>query len=235
MQTIIHRSEERGVGEHGWLHTRFSFSFADWYDPSKMGFGVLRVINDDVISPHSGFGKHPHSNMEIITIVREGAVSHEDSMGNSYVVPAGDIQVVSAGTGVIHAEYNRGDVTLKLFQIWIEPRTKNIKPRYSQKSFGLKQKEDTLELLVSGGGDTNVLQINQDVFISRMAIRKGSTLEYMPKGSARGLYIFVVEGNIQIDADILGPRDAIGFIGGEKIVVRGSQNAEALIFEVPLQ
>jgi len=129
MPYTVYKAEERGRAEHGWLHTRFSFSFADWYDPERMGFGALRVINDDVIDADSGFDLHPHNNMEIITIVMEGAVTHGDSIGNQEVVPAGDVQVMSAGTGVVHSEHNNSlDETLKLFQIWILPKSRNIEP-----------------------------------------------------------------------------------------------------------
>src|SRR3989344_846255 len=136
MKIEVYKAEERGEGKHGWLTTRYSFSFADWYEPSRMGFGTLRVINDDIIAPQSGFGEHGHRDMEIITIVTEGAVTHTDSMGNEKVVEAGEVQVMSAGTGVVHAERNASPTTpLKLFQIWIEPKERDIAPRYAQKRF----------------------------------------------------------------------------------------------------
>lgn len=234
MQTVIHRAEDRGVGDHGWLHTRFSFSFAGWYDPHRMGFGALRVINDDVIDPHSGFGKHPHANMEIITIVREGTVSHEDSMGNAYDVPAGDIQVMSAGTGVVHAEFNKGDVPLKLFQIWIEPRSRNITPRYDQKSFGLKGSAHTFELLVSGDGNPHVLHVNQDVYISRAYLVKDEELVYQCKNTNNGVYVFVVTGSVRSGGDILDTRDAMGCVGVDHVALSGITDTEVLVFEVPM-
>lgn len=234
MQVILHPAHERGVGEHEWLHTRFSFSFADWYDPHKMGFGVLRVINDDVIDPHSGFGRHPHANMEIITIVREGEVSHEDSIGNAYTVPAGDIQVMSAGTGIVHAEFNKGDTPLKLFQIWIEPREKNIKPRYSQKSFEALETLNKIDLLVSGDDSEGVLHINQDAFISRLKLESGVVTEYALKVLNNGVYIFVIEGSIRIGGDFLSSRDAIGITDISSINLVGVTPAEILIFEVPM-
>ena len=235
MQIVIHRANERGVGDHGWLHTRFSFSFADWYDPSKMGFGVLRVINDDVIDARSGFGSHPHANMEIITIVRSGAVSHQDSIGNSYVVPAGDIQVMSAGSGVVHAEFNHEDKPLELFQIWIEPNIRNIVPRYAQKTFGLKGKPQQVELLVSGDGDAHAIQINQNAYISRVRIDSGACVEYVPRDPNHGVYAFLVAGSIRIDGDVLEARDALGVVGTSKIRMEGKAESEVLLFEVPMK
>ena len=235
MNVFIHRAIDRGVGEHGWLHTRFSFSFADWYNPRKMGFGVLRVLNDDIIDPHSGFGKHPHANMEIITIVRKGAVSHEDSMGNRYDVPAGDVQVMSAGTGVVHGEFNHGDEVLELFQVWIEPRTKNISPRYQQKSFGVAPQRNTIELLVSGDGASGTLTIHQDAYMSRARVAESVAIEYVLRRPDNGVYIFVVEGSVSIDGDTLGPRDAIGLTDTSHVVMHGVPDAEVLIFEAPMK
>lgn len=238
MQIVIHRADERGSAEHGWLHTRFSFSFADWYEPTRMGFGALRVINDDTIDPHSGFGKHPHANMEIITIVKEGAVSHEDSMGNKYGVPAGDIQVMSAGTGVVHAEYNNEDVPLKLFQIWITPRTAGIAPRYEQRSFG-DAENNTIELLVSGNEaeevDKGALLINQDAYISRVSLDAGKEVEYALKRPLNGIYVFVVKGSISVAGHDLSDRDAIGLVDTKEILISAVVPSEVLIFEVPMQ
>ncbi|MFZ2832149.1 MAG: pirin family protein, partial [Minisyncoccia bacterium] len=209
MKTILHKASSRGIAEHGWLHSRFSFSFAEWYEPTRMGFGVLRVINDDVIDAHSGFGKHPHRDMEIITIVTEGAVSHEDNMGNIYEVPAGDVQVMSAGTGVLHAEFNKGDTTLKLFQIWITPREKHLAPRYDQRSFGVVKKNE-VELLVSGDLNTDALYINQDAYISRVFIEVGNSVQYSLYNSKNGAYIFVIRGRIHVADYDIGDRDALG-------------------------
>lgn len=235
MQKIIHREYERGIGEHEWLHTRFSFSFADWYEPTRMGFGALRVINDDIIDAHNGFGKHPHANMEIITIVTHGAVTHEDSMGNTYKVPAGDIQVMSAGTGVVHAEFNNEDEPLELFQIWIHPREKNVEPRYDQKSFGESKEKNVFELLVSGKKDSNALWINQDAYVSRVCIEEGKTLEYVLKNKMNGVYIFVVNGNIKIENEELLSRDAMCVWEVSSVVMSGKETSNLLIFEVPMK
>ena len=234
MQTVIHRSDERGSAEHGWLHTRFSFSFADWYDPERMSFGVLRVLNDDVIEPHQGFGMHPHANMEIITIVKEGAVSHEDSMGNKYAVPAGDIQVMSAGTGVVHAEFNKGDEKLALFQVWITPRAKNLPPRYAQRSLG-RIKKNEMELIVSGDPSAAALFINQDAYVYRVVCDERKTIPYTLNQAENGVYIFVVQGSVRVDNADLGARDAVGVWGTNSIEISLLDGSEILIFEVPMQ
>lgn len=235
MKFIVHKADERGRAEHGWLHSRFSFSFADWYNPEKMGFGVLRVLNDDIIDPHAGFGMHPHSNMEIITIVMEGAVSHEDSMGNKYDVPAGDVQVMSAGTGVVHAEFNHSDKKLKLFQVWIEPSKRGLPPRYDQKSFGDVKEKNTFELLVSGKDANAPLWINQNVYVSRAMLEAGESLTYSLKDSHNGVYVFLVEGRMSMGETNLGPRDAIGLWGTESFVVTPISSAQVLLFEVPMK
>lgn len=233
MKTILHKADSRGVAEHGWLHSSFSFSFADWYEPTRMGFGVLRVINDDVIDPHSGFDKHPHKDMEIITIVTEGAVTHGDSMGNTYSVPAGDVQVMSAGTGVVHSEHNREDTILKLFQIWITPRTKGLAPRYDQRSFGPAEK-NKIELLVSGNEVDDALCINQDAYVSRVVLEEGKEVEYMLNRPENGIYVFVVKGGVRVAETNLSDRDALGIIEAKEIAICASTLAELLIFEVPM-
>ncbi|HAT68703.1 MAG: hypothetical protein A2481_00150 [Candidatus Yonathbacteria bacterium RIFOXYC2_FULL_47_9] len=232
MKSVLHRANERGEAEHGWLHTRFSFSFADWYDPERMGFGALRVLNDDVIEPHQGFGMHPHANMEIITIVKKGAVSHEDSMGNKYAVPAGDIQVMSAGSGVTHAEFNKGDEQLALFQIWITPRVIWLPPHYSQQSLGSIQKNE-IELLVSGDPNDDALFINQDAYVFRALCDGGKTLTYALRQPGNGVYIFVVKGSIRVDGTDLGARDALGVWDTDKVEIITQSPAELLVFEVP--
>jgi redox-sensitive bicupin YhaK (pirin superfamily) len=235
MQKIIHREKDRGCGEHGWLHTRYSFSFADWYEPSRMGFGKLRVINDDTIEPNNGFGAHSHANMEIITIVTEGEVSHEDSMGNKYTVPAGDVQVMSAGAGVTHSEYNNSpDKRLALFQIWIEPKERNLKPSYAQKSFGLGSTQNTLELLAAPNGVSGTLPLNQDAYVSSAHFDAEKTFEYVLHSPKNGAYIFVVEGVISVADEELDACDAIGISGEPKISIFCKEASKILIFEVPL-
>ena len=233
MKKVLHKAIERGVALHGWLHSRFSFSFAEWYEPSRMGFGVLRVINDDIIDPHSGFDKHPHRDMEIITIVTEGAVTHGDSTGGNFRVPAGDVQVMSAGTGVVHSEHNRDDSTLKLFQIWITPRQKGLAPRYDQRSFGVGRKNEA-ELIVSGNASDDALYINQDAYVSRLTLDEGNAVEYVLKNPDNGTYIFMVNGLAKIAGESLGERDALGIVDAINISIAATKSAELLIFEVPM-
>lgn len=235
MKKVIHRSDERGKGEHGWLKTRYSFSFADWYEPSRMGFGMLRVINDDTILPSSGFGMHSHRDMEIITIVTGGAVTHEDSMGNAGVVPAGDIQVMSAGTGVTHSERNdSSQEPLTLFQIWIQPKELGVSPRYSQKSFNLEGLKKGLTLVVGPDGTDGALPIHQDAYISYAVSDKESPLVYRFKKSGNGAYLFVIDGSIMFDGETLHSRDAAGISDTDEITISSSGPARALCIEVPL-
>ncbi len=235
MKAVIHRADERGAAEHGWLHSRFSFSFADWHNPQKMGFGVLRVLNDDVIDPHSGFGTHSHSNMEIITIVMEGVVSHEDSMGNKYKVPTGDIQVMSAGTGVVHSEINNGDERLALFQIWIEPSVRGVVPGYGQVTFGGIKEKNKFELLVSGKDGGAELYINQEVYIYRALFDIETPVIYTLKNPQNGVYLFVLEGSIRVNETELAPRDAIGVWDANDFKITAISPSQVLLFEVPMK
>ena len=201
-----------------------------------MGFGALRVINDDVIAPQSGFGMHPHRNMEIITIVEKGAVSHKDSMGNTQTVPAGDIQVMSAGTGIVHSEYNHSsNEELKLFQIWIYPQVQNVVPRYAQKSLEIPE-EDGLKLLVSSDGRENSLFIHQNAFLYRGFLSDGKTEMYALKNPVQnGIYIFVVEGKISVEGNVLESRDALGITETGTVHIFAQKNSQYLLFEVPME
>lgn len=229
MQKEVHRANTRGISDHGWLSSRFSFSFADWYQPLRMGFGALRVLNDDTIAPKSGFPPHSHKDMEIITIVSEGAVTHKDSMGNSFEVPEGDVQVMTAGTGVTHAELNERRTPLALFQIWILPREKSVAPKYAQKTFGYGREK----LLVSPDGRDESLQITQDAFITKVTLEAGESYTYSVKEKHNGVYVFVVRGGLQVCGETLEERDALGV--WEVGVVEGvaQSNAELLLIEVP--
>ena len=232
MHKVVHKAEDRGVAEHGWLHSRFSFSFADWYDPTRMGFGALRVINDDVIDPSSGFGMHPHRDMEIITIVREGSVTHEDSMGNKGVVRAGEVQVMSAGTGVVHSEMNVDpQVQLSLFQIWIYPDRPGYEPRYAQSAF----EEPVLnepQLVVGSWESDAPLTIHQHARLMRLRADTACTLNLTP-GS--GMYVLVVTGSVTALGETLGHRDAMGVWDTDSVEVVPRGVAELLIIEVPLK
>jgi redox-sensitive bicupin YhaK (pirin superfamily) len=233
MKTVIHKNTDRGKGDHGWLSTRFSFSFANWYEPTRMGFGNLRVLNDDTIMPDSGFGMHPHSNMEIVSIVTEGEVTHVDSMNNDAKVTAGEIQVMTAGTGITHSEYNKStEEVLKLFQIWILPKKEGLTPSYSQKDFRQAQKPNELTLLVSPTGEDDSLTINQDAYIHRGVFDQETTLPYAIKHADNGVYLFIVKGSVLIGDETLQKGDAIGISETTTFDISVQPDTEVLLFEV---
>ncbi len=235
MQKVIHRAETRGRSDHGWLQSRFSFSFAEWHEPSRMGFGKLRVINDDIIAPLGKFGMHPHKDFEIITIPLSGMVTHEDSLGNTGVVAAGEVQVMSAGTGVVHSEYNASaSESLKLFQIWIEPNVKGATPRYAQKSFGQQARVNTWQLLVAEDGIAGTLPIYQNARLARTDLDAGISLEYRVVHKGNGIYVLVIEGEVEAEGESLYPRDAIGISETDSVSISANSPSSLLLFEVPL-
>ncbi len=234
MTTIVQRNQERGAGEYGWLSTRYSFSFADWYDPSRMGFGALRVLNDDRIAPARGFGAHQHADMEIITIVMKGAVTHEDSMGNKGAVEAGEVQVMSAGTGVVHAERNdSADEPLELFQLWIMPSVRGVAPRYEQRSFREEVGRNGVTLLASPEGKGG-LMMNQDAYVSLIRIPAGASGEYALHDPAHGTYVFVIEGACRISGEELAMRDALGATDASILRIDADEDTLLLAIEVPV-
>lgn len=236
MKKIIHRATERGRGDYGWLTTRYSFSFADWFNPARMGFGKLRVINDDILLPETGFGEHSHRDMEIITIVTKGTVTHKDSMGSIGSVEEGEVQAMSAGTGVRHSEYNNSKTEpLELFQIWIETRARGIKPRYEQHSFKeLINKQELLCIVSPDAAEINgSLTIAQDAFVSLMDL-ESKTYEYPLKESKNGIYIFVINGEIGVEGEMLGKRDAIGISEASTVTLEAINQTKLLMIEVPM-
>lgn len=233
--TVLHRAGKRGKSDIGWLSSRFSFSFAEWYEPTRIGFGALRVINDDTIAPASGFGMHPHSNMEIITVVTAGAVTHQDNTGNHGVVAAGDVQVMSAGRGVLHAEYNDSpDELLKLFQIWIRPNVGNAPVRYEQKSFDLMKTAAREVPLVAplGRAEKGELMINQDAWIT-YAHTGAEPFEYRLKQEGNGVYVFVIDGTCTVAGNELAARDALGVSDTPSVSISGE--AKLLLLDVPMR
>lgn len=236
MKTILHKSSDRGTAEHGWLSSRFSFSFADWYEPSRMGFGALRVINDDVIKPKSGFGMHPHRNMEIITIVTGGVVTHKDSAGNVGQVPTGSVQVMSAGTGVTHSEYNDSeDTPLTLFQIWILPQKLGVDVAYGEKAFDFENAPPGETPLVAPEGAIlkNELAINQNAWITYGRVDSAHPLAYKVRQSGNGVYVLVVSGEVEIAGEQLTARDALGISDTDSITIFG--NGRLLLIDVPMR
>lgn len=235
MKTVLHRADTRGGGSHGWLSTKYSFSFANWYDPSRMGFGKLRVLNDDTIAGGGGFGAHPHRNMEIITIVTSGTVRHTDSMGNSFEVSVGDVQVMSAGTGVTHSEENASkDEPLSLFQIWIDTNQEDSKPKYAQKAFHLGKSLPGITLLANEHGQEGALPIQQDAYISFVAVDDAHPLSYSLRNPQHGVYVFVIEGGVSCMGIDLGTRDGLGVQDVESISLSAKNFATVILLEVPM-
>jgi len=236
MEKMIYRSEDRGKANHGWLDTKFSFSFADYYNPAMMNFGMLRVLNDDKIAPAMGFGTHPHNNMEIITIVLEGELEHRDSMGTGSVIRKDEVQVMSAGSGITHSEFNHSKTEeLNLLQIWIFPKEKNIKPRYDQKVFPIEDRKNKLITAVSGFNKINTLFIHQDAEIKLGNFDKGNTTEYKIETRRNGAYIFLIDGQIKIEEDTLFSRDAIGICEFDTIKLEFLESTNFVVIDVPMQ
>ncbi|AEH02166.1 pirin family protein [Lacinutrix sp. 5H-3-7-4] len=237
MKTILHKANSRGHANHGWLQANYSFSFANYYNPDKLQFGTLRVLNDDIIAPKMGFGSHPHDNMEIITIPISGELKHKDSMANEWLsVTPGEVQVMSAGSGLQHSEIN-GSLTshLNLFQIWIIPNKKNVTPRYDQKHFSLEGRKDKFQTIVSSiDNDDDGLKIHQDAKISRVDISKEKTLEYKTISKNHGVYIMNVNGSISINNTNLNSRDAIAISNTNNFLITAETNSEILLIEVPM-
>lgn len=228
---IIHPSKTRGVANHGWLQSHHTFSFADYYNPERMSFGALRVLNDDSVAPAMGFGTHPHRDMEIISIPLSGSLQHRDSEGNAQLIRKGEVQIMSAGTGVYHSEYNAStSEDVKFLQIWVLPKKLGIKPRYEQKVFDPKVNQ--LSLVVSPDGREGSVTINQDAFFSLAEINNGEVV-YERKLKGNGVYVFVLEGEIEIDGKTFSKRDGIGLENFEAINIK-SKLAEVLLMEVPM-
>tara|TARA_E500000081_G_scaffold128499_1_gene136883 strand:+ start:333 stop:1037 length:705 start_codon:yes stop_codon:yes gene_type:complete len=218
-----------GGANHGWLNAKHHFSFANYYDPKKMGFGELLVINDDRIAPNTGFGKHPHDNMEIITFVRKGAISHEDSQGNNGRTTAGNVQVMSAGKGILHSEYNHEDEETNIFQIWITPKSRDIEPKWGSAEFPTTTTTDKLKLLVSGNNDAP-LQIHQDARIYTGMFKDNTTLKHLIKGQG---YLLVSKGNIKIGDIEASKGDGIAIKNEEEISLECHPETEIILIEVP--
>ncbi|MCK6649198.1 MAG: pirin family protein [Bacteroidia bacterium] len=235
MKTIFHPSNERGHVNHGWLNAKHSFSFASYHDPSKVHFGMLRVLNDDIVAPGSGFGMHPHDNMEIVTIPLKGTLEHRDSMGNIGTIQPNEIQAMSAGSGLMHSEYNHSKTeAINLLQIWVFPKVRNIEPRYDQKIFSESDKLDHFKTIVAPVKDENIMWINQDAYFSLGKFTKDQNVEYKIQHKGNGAYIFVIEGEAGIGSQKLEKRDAMGVWETDSVNLDIKQGAEVLIIEVPM-
>lgn len=234
--TIIHKAESRGNANHGWLNSYHTFSFANYYNPERMHFGVLRVLNDDSVAAGQGFGRHPHDNMEIISIPLEGDLEHQDSMGNKTVIKNGDIQVMSAGTGITHSEYNKNnDQQVKFLQIWVFPNKKNVSPRYDQLTLDVKDRHNKLQQVLSPNPDDEGVWIHQDAWFHMGRFDKGVSTNYFFKKPANGLYAFIINGSFTINGVALNHRDGIGIWDTSEIdITAESDDAEILLMEVPM-
>lgn len=235
MKKVIHREADRGQANHGWLTARHSFSFGGWYNPDKIQFGALRVLNDDIIAPATGFGEHPHDNMEIITIPLSGSLAHADSMGNGSTINAGKVQVMSAGTGVRHSEKNGShSEETKLFQIWILPNKKNVEPRYAETAYNSEMMKNNFLQVVSPHPEENETWIHQNAWIHLAEIESGLSIDYQLKDTSNGIYFLVIEGAIEIENETLARRDAIGITEQESIHIKATEGAKILAIEVPM-
>lgn len=235
MKKVIHKADSRGHAIHGWLNSYHSFSFANYHNPERMSFGVLRVLNDDQVSPGMGFDTHAHSNMEIISIPLEGDLEHKDSMGNVAVIKEGDIQVMSAGTGIRHSEYNKSkEHPVKFLQIWIIPREQNVEPRYDQISMKDLSAENSFYQVLSPKADDAGVWIHQEAWFSLGEFNAGNSDAYQIKKTGNGVYAFVLEGSVELEGEKLTRRDAIGIWDTEAIYMKASEDAKVLLMEVPM-
>ncbi|WP_353778450.1 pirin family protein [Winogradskyella sp. 3972H.M.0a.05] len=237
MKTIVHTSDSRGFANHGWLKSHHTFSFASYYDANRMNFGALRVLNDDVVQPKMGFGTHPHENMEIISIPLKGALSHKDSMGNKRAIEVDEVQVMSAGTGLTHSEFNDSKTDeVNFLQLWIIPEEKNVIPNYEQRKFDTQDQVNQLQTLVAPKDklEGEALPISQQAYIYRSKLEAGKTLDIATKSPNNGLYVFVIEGALKIDDSTLGNRDAIGIYEFDGLTVEANEDSRFIVIEVPM-
>lgn len=235
MKKVIHRAETRGHANHGWLDSHHTFSFAGYHNPERMHFGMLRVLNDDVVAGGKGFGSHPHDNMEIVSIPLSGSLEHKDSMGNTSVIKTNDVQIMSAGSGIIHSEYNHSSETeVNFLQIWVYPKERNIEPRYGQKSYDPSERINEIKTVVSPDGSNGALWINQDAYFSLASLKKGFDATYMLHSERHGVYIFVLGGEVEVAGESLFRRDGMGISEEKEVSVKASVDSELLFIEVPL-
>ena len=236
MKTVLHTANTRGHANHGWLDTYHTFSFGEYYDPDRIHFGALRVLNDDTVSPSMGFSTHPHNNMEIISIPLEGDLEHKDSMNNVSIIKQGDVQVMSAGTGVMHSEKNKNhDKQVKFLQIWVFPREKDVEPRYDQISIESLHKENEFYQILSPNPEDEGVWIHQDAWFHLGHFEEGKESTYRIKKSGNGLYIFILEGSIEVGGQQLDRRDGIGIWEVDQIEFKTTSKSDILLMEVPMQ
>lgn len=235
MEKIIHRAESRGFVDHGWLKSSHSFSFGSYFNPERVHFGALRVLNDDKVSGGNGFGTHPHDNMEIISIPLSGTLEHNDSMGNRGTIVPNEIQVMSAGTGVKHSEYNASKVDpVEFLQIWVFPHTRDVTPRYDQIRVDPADRKNKLQQIVSPHPEDEGTWIHQNAWFHLTDLEPNKAVTYRLKNNKNGVYIFLLEGQIEVLDEILDRRDAIATIDNEEISITARQESSLLLMEVPM-
>ena len=234
MNIITHPANTRGKADFGWLQSRHTFSFGQYFDPSRIQFGALRVLNDDIVAPGMGFGTHPHDNMEIISIPLKGDLAHKDSTGNTEVIKTGDVQIMSAGSGLTHSEFNHSEKDeVNFLQIWILPKEKNIEPRYQQITFDESERQNQWQTVVAPDND-QALWINQDAWMHLTSLSAGFGLDYPMHQAENGVYFFVIEGDVTIADQKLGRRDALGVTDTASIALRADTDSQILAIEVPM-
>ncbi|MEL6635321.1 MAG: pirin family protein [Bacteroidota bacterium] len=235
MNTVLHKADTRGHADHGWLKSHHTFSFANYYNPERVHFGALRVLNDDTVAGGRGFNTHPHDNMEIISIPLAGDLEHKDSMGTVSVIREGDVQAMSAGTGVFHSEYNKNkDQEVKFLQIWVFPREKNVEPRYDQISVREVEAANKFYQILSPNPDDQGVWINQDAWFNLGKFEAGASDRYRINRKENGVYAFVLEGNVTIEGQSLNARDGFGIWNTDEISVQADSKARVLLMEVPM-
>lgn len=235
MKSVYHPASERGHANFGWLDSHHSFSFGQWYNPEKVHFGALRVLNDDIVSGGGGFGTHPHDNMEIVSIPLSGALAHKDSTGTDGIIQTGDVQIMSAGTGIRHSEFNASKAgPVNFLQVWVFPKKQNIKPRYEQKLFDEKGRLNQWQVIVSPVEKDGGVWINQDARFALTKLEAGKTLTYEPAFEENGAYIFLIDGSVEAGGQSLEKRDAIGLSDAKDYPVTAKQDSFLLLIEVPM-
>lgn len=235
MKTKIQRASERGKANFGWLDSHHSFSFGHFYDPQKMQLGALRVLNDDIVKGGQGFGEHPHDNMEIISIPLKGSLAHKDSTGTDGIIKTGDVQIMSAGTGIRHSEFNASKTDeVNFLQLWVIPKKENIKPHYEQKNFEVEGRKDKWQVVVSPDEKDGGVWINQDAVFSLALAEKDSPLTYKNKFSGNGVYLFILDGEVEVNGESLQKRDAIEISDADEFEIKAKSDAELLAVEVPM-
>jgi redox-sensitive bicupin YhaK (pirin superfamily) len=234
--TVLHKADTRGHADHGWLNAYHTFSFGSWYNPDRVQFGTLRVLNDDTVAAGMGFGTHPHDNMEIITIPLEGDLAHKDSMGNTEVIKNGDVQVMSAGTGIQHSEFNpNADQRTKLLQIWVFPKVRNVEPRYQQITLNPEDRNNKLQQILSPNADDAGVWIHQDAWFHLGKFDKDTATTYELKKEGNGVYAFILSGTVTINGQELETRDGFGIWDTATLNIEASTDTEFLLMEIPME